>query len=305
VVGELENRRSRFGLIKIAHTSSRKLTGEKSVMHRSKWMVLILGACMAIFSAGCGKLKSRDQMNKGVQAYKGAHYQAAVKHFKSAVEFDPTNQNAQLYLATSYMTQWVPGADSPDNNRMLNAARTEFQKVLDKDPQNKTALASMAFMAYSQASSGTPEEKDKALDEARKWDLRRVEADPKDAGAYYSLGVIAWAQAYPAITSERSKLRMKPSDPGPIKDEKVRTELQQKYGQIVDQGMDYLQKAINIDGQNDDAMTYLNLLLRKKADLEDSPDAAKVDVAKAEEWANKSLDIKKFKATRPQKQAAG
>jgi tetratricopeptide (TPR) repeat protein len=267
-------------------------------------MVLVLGACMALFSTGCGKLKSRDEMNRGVQAYRNAHYQEAVNHFKAAVENDPTNQNAQLYLATSYMTQWVPGADSPDNNRMLNAARTEFQKVLEKDPQNKTALASMAFMAYSQASTGTPEEKNKALEEARKWDLRRIEADPKDSGAYYSLGVIAWAQAYPPITTERVKARMKPEDPGPIKDPKVRAELQEKYGKTIEEGLKYLEKAISIDPQNDDAMTYLNLLLRKKADIEDSPEAAKADVAKAEEWANKSLDIKKFKATRPQKQAA-
>lgn len=275
------------------------------MQQRSKRIVLILGVGLALISTGCGKLKSRDAMNRGVQAYRNAHYQEAVNQFKNAVEFDPTNQNAQLYLATSYMTQWVPGADSPENNRMLTAARTEFQKVLDKEPQNKTALASMAFMAYSQASTGSPEDKEKALEEARKWDLRRVEADPKDSGAYYSLGVIAWAQAYPPITTERVKLRMKPDDPGPIKDEKARAELQQKYGKTVEEGLNYLQKAINIDAQNDDAMTYLNLLLRKKADLEDTPEAAKADVAKAEEWANKSLDIKKFKATRPQKQAAG
>ena len=40
---------------------------------------------------GCAKLKSRDQMNKGVQAYKNNHYAEAVKHFKEAVRLDPTN----------------------------------------------------------------------------------------------------------------------------------------------------------------------------------------------------------------------
>ena len=51
-------------------------------------------------------------------------------------------------------------------------------------------------------------------------------------------------------------------------------------------------------------MSYLNLLYRKKADIEDSPDEAKADIAKAEEWFNKALDTKKIKATRPQKQQA-
>jgi hypothetical protein len=52
-------------------------------------------------------------------------------------------------------------------------------------------------------------------------------------------------------------------------------------------------------------MTYLNLLLRKKADLEEDADAAKADVTKAEDWANKSLDLKKVKAARPQPKQQG
>lgn len=268
-------------------------------MRTSKWAVMAAAAAFIVLGASCAKLKSRDEMNRGVQAYKNAKYVDAVNHFKSAVELDPTNQNAQLYLATSYMTQWVPGADSPENNRAQKAAKQEFIKVLDKDPQNKIALASLASMSYSQAGFGTPEQKSEALGEAKKWNMKRVEVDPNDAEAYYSLGVIAWAEAYPNIQTERVKLNMKPDDSGPIKNDKVKTELKEKYGKAIDDGLSSLQKAIDIDKENDDAMTYLNLLLRKKADLDDTADEAKADVAKAEEWANKSIDIKKVKATRP------
>lgn len=275
-------------------------------MQRSKWMIGAMVVAVAVLTTGCTKLRSRDELNQGVQAYKNSHYVDAVKHFRSAVQLDPTNQNAQLYLATTYFSQWVPGAESPDNNRAEQAAKDEFMKVLDKDPQNKIALASLAAMAYSKAGVGTQEEKDKALEEAKKWNLRRIEADPRDSEAYYSLGVIAWAQTYGNIQTERNKLNMKPEDPGPIKNEKVREDLQQKYGKTLEDGMADLRKAIEIDKENDDAMTYLNLLLRKKADIEDNPDAAKADVAQAEDWANKSLDIKKIKAARPQnKQQAG
>jgi tetratricopeptide (TPR) repeat protein len=271
-------------------------------MQKSKWMILGAALILALSSVACNKLKSRDQMNQGVQAYKNTHYQDAINHFKQSVELDPTNQNAQLYLATSYFTQWIPGADTPENNRMLSAARAEFQKVLDKDPKNETALASMASMAYSQAASGTPEEKEKDLDEARKWNIRRIEMDPKNAEAYYSLGVIAWAEAFPAIGTVRAKLGIKADDDSPIKNEKEREALKEKYGKIVDDGMNYLQKAIDLNPQYDDAMTYLNLLLRKRADLADTPEDAKADLAQAEKWYNKSLDIKKMKAAQPQKQ---
>ena len=41
-----------------------------------------------LFTAGCSKLKARDQLNKGVQAYKAAKYDSAIEHFKNAVALD-------------------------------------------------------------------------------------------------------------------------------------------------------------------------------------------------------------------------
>ena len=258
--------------------------------------------CGALFlMSGCAKLQSRDQMNQGVMAYKNNHYPQAVQHFKEAVRLDPTNQNAQLYLATSYMIQWVPGADSPDNKKNYDAAQEEFDKILSTDPKNSLALASLASMAYNNASAGTPEQKAAAMEEAKKWNLKRVEVDPKDSEAYYYLGVIDWAQAFTPIQTERVNQHMKADDPGPIKDVKVRDALKEKYSKIIDEGLENLKKCLDIDKENEDAMSYVNLLLRKKADLEDTPDAAKADIAQAEDWSNKSLDMKKIKASRPQK----
>lgn len=267
----------------------------------NKILTVVLGAGLLIFGTGCEKLQSRDHMNKGVQAYKNNKYADAVKHFKEAVRLDASNRNAQLYLATSYMIQWVPGADSPDNKKNYDAAKQEFNEVLKGDPSNSLALASMASMSYNLASSGTPEQRTAALGEAKKWNERRIESDPKDGEAYYYLGVIDWAQAFPAIQTVRVEQKMKGDDPGPIKDEKIRADLKAKYWDQINHGLENLQKCLNIDTENEDAMSYMNLLLRKKADLEDSPEASKADIAKAEDWSNKSLDMKKVKAARPAK----
>jgi len=262
---------------------------------------VILCSAFLLLSSGCAKLQSRDHMNKGIQSYKNNNYADAVKHFQEAVKLDPTNSNAQKYLATSYMIQWVPGADSPDNKKNYDMARQEFDTVLKNDPKDSLALASMANMAYNSATTGTPEQKAAALEEAKKWNERRIEVDPKDSEAYYYLGVINWAQAFTPIQTARVQVGMKGTDPGPIKDKKVKAELQEKYGKSIDEGLSNLRKCLDIDKENEDAMSYLNLLLRKKADLEDTPDAAKADIAQAEDWSNKSLDIKKMKASRPAK----
>src|SRR5579875_1934988 len=231
-------------------------------MLKSKWLVVAL--CASVVSlTGCAKLESRDQMNQGVQAYKNNKYADAVKHFQQAVRLDPTNQNAQLYLATAYMIQWVPGADSPDNQKNYNAAKQEFGRVLQQDPTNSLALASMASMAYENATSGTPEQKAAALDEARKWNERRIEVNPKDSEAYYYLGVIDWAKAFTPIQTERVNEHMKADDPGPLKDAKIKEELKAKYWDDINKGLDDLKKCLSIDKENEDAMTYVNLLLRK------------------------------------------
>jgi tetratricopeptide (TPR) repeat protein len=270
-------------------------------MRVSKLLTTVVAAGLLVLSTGCAKLQSRDEMNKGVQAYKNQKYADAVKHFQQAVRLDPTNQNAQLYLATSYMIQWVPGADSPDNQKNYNAAQREFQEVLNKEPNNSLALASMASMAYNNASSGTPDQKTAALNDAKKWNLRRIEADPKDAEAYYYLGVIDWAEAFTPIQTERVNEHMAGNDPGPLKDAKAKQAMRDKYQNDINQGIEYLKKCLAIDKENEDAMSYMNLLLRKKADLEDTQDQSKADIAQAEDWSNKSLDMKRIKAARPAK----
>ena len=162
-------------------------------------------------------------------------------------------------------------------------ATTKFDEVLKKDPSNSLALASMASMAYNSASSGTPDQKSAALEDARKWNQRSIEVDPKDSEPYYYLGVINWAQAFPPIRDARMDAKMPNNDPGPIKDNKVKDELKEKYGKQVDDGIDNLKKCLAIDNENEDAMSYINLLLRTKAALADSPEEAKAEVAQAED----------------------
>ena len=265
---------------------------------------LIASGLGILLLSSCGKLQSRDQMNQGVQAFKNNHYTEAVKHFKEAVQLDPTNENAQAYLATSYFIQWVPGADSPDNVKNYDMAKQEFNAILKKDPSDKQALASMANMAYNSATTGTPEQRKAAFDEARRWNERRIEVDPKDGEAYYYLGVIDYYDALGAISTARVMEKISPNDPGPLKDPKVKEDLKGKYSKSIDDGLNQLKKALSIDKENEDAMSYLNLLLREKAALVDSPDQAKALSGEANDWMDKSLNMKRIKASRPQKAQA-
>ena len=128
----------------------------------SKWSLSLLAGVTILASTGCDKLKARDHMNQGVASFRNAKYNDAVEHFKQAAALEPDNPNARAYLATAYMVQWIPGADSPENKQLADAAKNEFMTVLAKDPKDKTALAYLASLSYNQAQSLNPEEKDVA-----------------------------------------------------------------------------------------------------------------------------------------------
>jgi TonB family protein len=205
------------------------------------------------------------------------------------------------------MNQYIPGEDSPENFQAANNAERGFLAVLDLEPRNVSALESLASLKYLQAqATQVLEEKLKPLDEARGWYLRLLEADPGKKEAHYSLGVIAWSAWYPSWNAARSKLGMRPDAPGPLQDAAVRADLRSRYEPALREGLEHLNKALALDPQYDDAMAYMNLLLRESADLSDSKAGYQAMIDEADAWIQKALDTRREKAEQsPQSVAVG
>ena len=71
-------------------------------MITARTLVIAFAALALILTtAGCSRLQSRDNLNKGVREYKSAKYADAVKYFQKAIELDPEFSTARLYLATA------------------------------------------------------------------------------------------------------------------------------------------------------------------------------------------------------------
>jgi Tfp pilus assembly protein PilF len=259
-----------------------------------KWTIAFAVGVLALTAAGCAKLQSRNEINTGVASFKNAQYPEAVEHFKKAVEYDPSFVTARLYLATAYMQQWIPGAESPENAQMAKAAKDQFQKVLEQDPKNSNAVASIASIYLN----------DKKLDDAQQWYEKLAAVDPNNPVAYYSMGWIAWSKWYPADQKARVDMNMKPEEPGPLKDKKVKEELKAKYLPVINNGLANLDKALQIDPNYVDAMAYENLLYRERADLADDKADYEKDVKSADGWMQKTLDTKKRLDEEKSKKAA-
>ncbi len=254
-----------------------------------RFMLLVL--VVAALAAGpdvIQKMEVRDHLNKGVQAFKDAQYPLAVQEFKAAVELDPTFATARLYLATAYQEQYIPGAQSPENDLMADTALAEFRQVLQLDPGNTTVMAYIANFYLNE----------KKFDDAEQWYKKLIAADPPNADAYYRLGFIAWSKWYPVYAQARASLGMKPEDPGPIRDKKVKAELKAKYGALLDAALNSLDKAIQLKPDFDDAMAYENLVIRERADLADTKAEYEQQVAIANNWIDKAMAVKRAQAAK-------
>lgn len=226
--------------------------------------------------------------------------------FQRAVDLNPNDVNSRLYLATALMVQYIPGANSAENLDMARRAESEFDRVLALDPSNLVALESLASLAYQQA-QGVPDLQQKLaqLDIAAAEYEKLLAADPRNSTTYYSLAVIAWVRWYPVWMKARADLGMRPEQPGPLTDAAMRQQLKQQYSALIDQGISYLEKALDLNPMYDDAMAYMNLFIRERADLMDSPEQYRRAIAMADQWVAKALDTKKMKAESARSNALG
>jgi tetratricopeptide (TPR) repeat protein len=250
--------------------------------------------------SGCSKLRARDLLNKGVASFKNAQFDAAVEDFKQAKELDPDLVNARLYLATAYASQYIPGAPSDENMRHGQEAIAEYKDVLDKDPNNISAIDGLASILYQMA--GQPFD-GKKFEESKTYHQKHIAIKPQDPQPYYSIGVIDWALAYRGNTEMRSDYnkahinkQVKDTDSLPPDVRKAYTD---KYQTMVDDGIASLKKAIELKPDYDDAMTYLNLLYRRKADMVESTAERDSYTKQADDLLDKVKEIKQKRAEQP------
>jgi tetratricopeptide (TPR) repeat protein len=257
-------------------------------MKTTQRFLMVFATVLVILSnTGCNKLKARDHLNKGVQAYKNSKFEQAIDHFQQAVALDPTLINARLYLATAYAQQYIPGADTPENNHYAEQAIDQYKQVLQVDPKNINSIKGIAYL-YLQM---------KKFLLAKEYYQKASEADPNDPEPYYSVAVIDWTQTYVPRQEERAKLGMKPDEALPVKDKKVCAQMKEKNSANVQEGIDNLTKALQLRPDYDDAMAYLNLMYRERADVQcDDAAARSADLKTADEWVDKTMATKKAKA---------
>ncbi len=265
----------------------------RSLVSVSLLAVAVLGL------GGCDKLKARDQLNRGIQSFKAGQTEAAIENFKQATQLDPNLMMAKLYLGTAYQSSYIPGAPSDENQRMGKQALEVYQEVLAADPNNLDAIDRVGALLNSMAQ--VPFSVDK-LNESKSYWQKHISLSPNDADPYYWIGVIDWKLAYNTNMAMRSAYNHIPEnykkqvhDDQPMPPQ-VRDKFAAEQAKTVDEGLAALKKATDLRQDYDDAIAYLSLMDRQKADMSTNP-AERDDLLKtADSLMDQVKQIKQKKA---------
>jgi tetratricopeptide (TPR) repeat protein len=249
------------------------------------WVLAVILSGMVLTMSGCNQLLARDQLNKGVDAYKAGHYDEAIEHFQKATELDPKLSMAKTYLGSALEQNVVPQLDTPENVKTAMQAIAIFQEALDQKPDDVNSMKQIAALYYEI----------KRVDDAKAWQLKVLAIDPKDPDAAYWIGMIDWTRAHQNKLTALQAAGLNDDGKGNVKAPKnVMEPLAKENAPLVDEGLKYLTMAVDNKSNYDQAMQMLNLIYRNKADVDyGNPTAVAEDLALAEDWTHKAMDMRK------------
>jgi tetratricopeptide (TPR) repeat protein len=234
-----------------------------------QWLAVLLVSAVIPLS-GCSfmqKLKARDNLNKGVKAFTEMKYDAAAQYFEKSVQLDPELEAAQMYLATAYTSQFIPGSSDPKSEMMAQKGIETFKKVVDNSKDlaslnSMNAMLSIASLYYQL----------KKYEESKEWCNKVLEVNPKNADAYYRIAVIDFDDVFEKTGVQGENV------------EYMSPEEKAKALTNIDEGLANLAKALEIRPTYFDAMEYQNLLWREKAKFE-KDEAAKAELIRQADLA--------------------
>ncbi|SRR5258708_34502667 len=261
------------------HTNHRRISPSCAVI-----CFVLLIACGSIAAFAQTPNSVADALNQGVAAFKAGRYTDAIEGFKKALVLDPNYTMAKLYLGTTYAYQVVPNLKTPENLAAAENAIATFKQIPDDDPGYHEALKQLASVYRNIG----------RLDEARDTELAALKLVPDDAETHYTVSVIDWTQAYKFSVDALLSDGLQDDGLGnahmsPATCEKIKTH----NAQLVDDAIAHLTRAIELNPNHSDAMVYLNLVYRRRADFDcKDPSARAQDVALADKWSKQAAQIR-------------
>ena len=251
-------------------------------------------------TTGMGAQESTDSalLEKSRQALTKRDYTHALELLK---QVDPARPERATMLAVANgmacQAHVVASHQDPSADAQCAMAKQFFTQVLSHSPHDGLALSWLGALTYDEMWGPARFAK---LDEVRGYFTALLAAHPDEpawrAESEYWLGVTAWLASYWRNQDARedynrtSGMPLRGSDPLP---EPVRVELARQCGDMVNQGIEALQKRVDQQSKDSYSLAYLNLLLRRRADLQENAAMRAKDLRMADQLVSRIQEVQK------------
>jgi tetratricopeptide (TPR) repeat protein len=228
-------------------------------MKLSRLGLVLFISFLLISTSGCGiinRIRAKNEINEAARAYKAGRFQEAEAHSRRALELDPDQKNAPIFVARTVHAQYRPGNESPDNIAIANKAIEAYKVVLERDPTMEEAYFAVTALLGALKKEA----------EQRQWIKQHatnaaVSAE-KRADAYTLLASMDWNCVYQitelAKQTQGTKIVWaKPKEQADY----------DKAKQCATSGMENAEKAISHNAESDLAWSYKMNLLREQAKI--------------------------------------
>jgi TonB family protein len=225
-------------------------------------IALTLAASAAVFGQAGAADEARREINEGARAYRAGRFAEAEQRFRRALELDPSQKNAPLFIARAVQQQFKPGVETPENMAAGERAVAAYQEVLAKDPANDDAYKAVVFL-YGQMKN---DEKvvELLLSRANDFSL----ANDKRAEAFVILASRQWQCSYDVTEQKENKATENKPDKVVIKHKMPADQGDFiRARQCVTEGLQLAEQAVALSPKNPNALSYKANLLREAAKL--------------------------------------
>jgi len=228
-------------------------------------LVVVLMSALSVISLAQGQTTNpevKSELNEGARQYKDGNFAEAQKHFERALELDPSNKNAAVFIARAIQQQYRPGVDTPENVSKAEEAIAAYKRVLAIDPNHDDAYNAVAYLYRNMRD----EEKE------REWLSARTDspsASPeKRSDTYTILASKEWNCSFDI--TERKEHKKTVRKPDGVFIEYVKPKVQSDFDRAracALKGLELVEQAISLNPNNPNAWSYKTNLLREMAKM--------------------------------------